>query len=100
MGEREAVLILFCLVKTSLLRAVYVVQFSLKLQGSSFFSYQSVCSKHLEFPYTQENECSLAWGFFCFVGQKDAILLSRFPGGMARYLSSIFQSAGGMRRTM
>lgn len=59
-------------------------EFSLKLQGSSFFGYQSVCSKHLEFPYTQENECSLAWGFFCSVGQKDAILLSRFPGGMAR----------------
>ena len=76
-------------------------ELSLKLQGSSFFDYQIVCSKHLDFPYyTQQNECSLAWDLFCFVGQKGAILLSRFPEDMARYLPSIFQSAGGTRSTV
>lgn len=36
-------------------------ELSLKLQGSSVFDYQSVCSKRLDFLYyTQQNERSLA----------------------------------------
>lgn len=80
-GKREAVLLLFCLMKTSLLHAISVVQTCFLSSWEAASLIASVCSKYLDFiHFAGYNKGSLACLFsWFFLGRKMPSYFSSFP---------------------